>query len=86
MELDDRTRVPVGTRIQLSGNFLRDTGQVAGGEGSKTWRVVACDCSLCLTGRFVAVDEKAWGDPTQQRHFAEVNTVTLGKPSSRNER
>lgn len=30
-----------GTRVRLSGKFLRSTGQMAGGEGRKVWTVLA---------------------------------------------
>lgn len=48
---------PPGTRVQLTGYFLKATGQQRGGEGSKKWKVVACSCPLCSRGDFVAVDE-----------------------------
>jgi len=48
---------PPGTRVQLTGYFLKATGQQRGGEGSKKWKVVTCECGLCARGEFVAVDE-----------------------------
>lgn len=58
-----KTAPPAGTKVRLTGYFLKCTGQVTGGEGSKRWTVLAAgDCGfgdmcLCRTGRFVAVDE-----------------------------
>ena len=49
---------PVGTKVRLTGAFLRSTGQVAGGEGERRWTVMPCDCVLCRDG-FVAIDEPA---------------------------
>jgi hypothetical protein len=50
-----------GTRVRLTGIFLRNTGQMAGGEGSSRWTIVQCDCRLCRGNTsgsaFVAVDE-----------------------------
>jgi hypothetical protein len=46
-----------GVRVQLTGKFLRSTGQVTGGEGHKKWTVQACTCRMCVSGRFVAVDQ-----------------------------
>lgn len=57
-----------GTRVRLTGAFLRSTGQIAGGEGGKRWTVVECSCKLCQGNPgpkcqdkgawcFVAVDE-----------------------------
>ena len=54
-KLDER--VPVGARVKLTGVFLKNTGQRAGGEGAKVWTVIAHACSMCESGRYVAVDE-----------------------------
>jgi len=40
-------RPAVGTVVRLTGVFLRNTGQIAGGEGQARWTVVACDCRAC---------------------------------------
>jgi hypothetical protein len=67
---------PIGARIRLTGAFLRNTGQIAGGEGGRVWRRVACDCGLCQSGRFVAVDEKSiYAEPGEpgKRHIAGGN-------------
>jgi hypothetical protein len=51
-------RFEPGVRVRLTGAFLRNTGQMAGGEGLSRWHVRACDCDPCTDGRMVAVDEK----------------------------
>lgn len=45
-----------GDRVKLTGTFLRNTGQVVGGEGRKVWTVVECGCGLCARTH-VAVDD-----------------------------
>lgn len=50
-------RFAIGDRVRLTGAFLRNTGQIAGGEGQSRWTVTACLCSLCKDGRFVKTDE-----------------------------
>lgn len=40
-----QVRPPVGSKVRLTGYFLKSTGQVKGGEGSKRWTVVA-DCGF----------------------------------------
>ncbi len=64
-----------GQRVRLTGKFLRNTGQIAGGEGQSRWVVVACQCGLCQRD-FVAVDEMLAlypDEPPAQRHFASAN-------------
>src|SRR6266852_2924418 len=56
-----KVRPPVGTRVRLTGYYLKVTGQVTGSEGGKRWTVVS-DCGfgpscLCSFGRHLAVDE-----------------------------
>ncbi len=65
-----------GTRVRLTGDFLRNTGQIAGGEGLSRWTTVLCTCGLCKTGRFVAVDEPSTDDPNRSRH---INAGNLEK-------
>jgi hypothetical protein len=56
---------PAGTKVRLTGYFLKCTGQVKGGEGGKRWTVLApyaCgfgpfNCG-CEDGHLVAVDEE----------------------------
>lgn len=48
---------PPGTRVRLTGYFLKATGQQRGSEGVSKWKVVACPCPLCASGNYVAVDE-----------------------------
>ena len=38
------THAEPGTRVRLTGRFLKSTGQQAGDEGSKVWTVRACKC------------------------------------------
>ncbi len=58
-----------GTKVRLTGMFLRNTGQIAGGEGQNVCTIVACACRLCQPkdnrAAFVAVDEphEAQTDP-----------------------
>jgi len=35
-----KTIPPVGTKVRLTGKFLRNTGQIAGGEGGARWLTV----------------------------------------------
>jgi len=44
--------IVVGSRVRLTGKFLRSTGQIAGGEGLSRWIV------LDIRGSFAVVDEK----------------------------
>jgi hypothetical protein len=73
---------PVGARIRLTGEFLRNTGQIAGGEGGGVWKRVACACDLCQSGRFVAVDEKSvYAEPGEprNRHIAAGNVEDVDR-------
>lgn len=72
--------IRVGDVVKLTGKFLRNTGQMRGGEGSKRWTVVACACGLCVKGDFVAVDEPSPfaaqpgnEDMPPMRHIAKAN-------------
>jgi len=73
--------------VRLTGVFLRDTGQIAGGEGQNVWQVAECSCSLCSEWEgpnampLVAVNERG-GGPRQVawRHIAAVNLEVLGAP------
>lgn len=46
---------PVGTKVRLTGKFLRNTGQTRGGEGTSTWVTVESP-------------EYKPGDPAQHKH------------------
>jgi hypothetical protein len=61
-----------GTRVRLTGKYLRNTGQYTGSEGQSRWIVQACDCSLCKGGAHVATDEPGIYEGTQ-RHIALAN-------------
>lgn len=66
----------VGDCVRLSGKFLRNTGQVTGGEGEKVWTAVLCICPLCARD-FVAVDElDIYGESL--RHINTANLVKFG--------
>jgi hypothetical protein len=63
-----RAKPEPGTRVRLTREFLRNTGQYVGGEGLSRWIIQVCSCGLCKKGGpFVAVDEI---DPLgRARHF-----------------
>lgn len=65
-----------GDKVRLTGRFLRNTGQLKGGEGRKVWTVVECACGLCSRGGFVAVDERNTDGP---RHIATGNLKRVGQ-------
>lgn len=72
---------PVGTKVRLTGKFLRDTGQQRGGEGASVWTVVGG------SGSFVQVNEpyddeyrkQMWGDlPESERpKWRSINKANL---------
>lgn len=65
-----------GTRVRFTGEFLRNSGQIKGGEGQSRWTVVECTCGLCMVGTYVAVNQPSHDDPSQQRH---INFFNLEK-------
>jgi hypothetical protein len=92
-QLDTRrglqARPPPGTVVRLTGYFLKATGQFAGGEGTKRWKVQPCNCGLCRLSAqiFVAVDEPAAQDDAEPadpsprwRHIAGWNLQIVGIP------
>jgi len=72
-----------GDKVKLTGKFLRNTGQMTGGEGLSRWIVQACSCGLCKDGRFVAVNEPA-GDGEGPRHFNAANLYRVGTITTEN--
>lgn len=63
------TRKPApGARVRMTGDFLRSTGQIAGGDGPKRWTVQPCECGLCRAGSFVAVDEPSVTTDEDETH------------------
>ena len=67
-----------GDRVRLTGEFLRDTGQYAGPEGLARWKVMGCDCGMCVHGwshqhQFVAVNEPHQDNSKRWRHIATLN-------------
>ncbi len=68
-----RDKPEPGTTVRLTGEFLRNTGQQAGGEGHSKWIVVECGCGLCGVGKFLAVDEPGIDNPDRPRHINYAN-------------
>lgn len=65
-----RNKPKPGTRVRLTGEFLRSTGQYAGAEGRTLFVVADCGCGLCATGPFVAVNSRsAWWQGGAERHL-----------------
>jgi hypothetical protein len=65
-----KTAPPVGSRVRLTGKFLRSTGQYTGQEGLSRWTVMAHPgCKMCERGQFVAVDEPSSSLPREPRHI-----------------
>ena len=67
-----------GTHVRFTGRYLRNTGQVVGVEGLGRWIVVACECGLCNTGEFVALNERKY-DGEGQRHVNVGNMQIVGQ-------
>jgi hypothetical protein len=65
-----RNQPVAGTKVRLTSAFLRSTGQHTGDEPRKRWVVQACFCGMCITGRFVAVDEPSATEDGAVRHIA----------------
>jgi hypothetical protein len=80
---------PAGTKVRLTGYFLRSTGQVKGGEGSKRWTVLAggdCGFAPCLCGSrdgnirtHVAVDEPLDDETVRAGYYDIKSTRTDGR-------
>lgn len=66
-----------GDRVRGTGEFLRNTGQVVGGEGQSRWTVQACCCGLCESGRFVAVDETSYFEGEAEGALRHINSANL---------
>src|SRR6185369_4562432 len=87
----DASMVP-GTRVRLSGTFLKNTGQRVGGEGQKTWTVlegtpgspdwVIVD-ELADTTWYAAAELEA-DTSLKWRRIARANLVPVGARSVRN--
>ena len=78
----------VGDKVRFTGTFLKATGQISGGEGRKTFRVVepvdAEQASFCALG-FVAVDEASYEDPNRPRCIAIKNLYKVGTLTHQND-
>ena len=73
-----------GMKVQLTGYFLKATGQVAGSEGDSVWTVVECRCGLCRNGGFACTNERLPEElhsegATNHRHIALANLQQVGK-------
>lgn len=83
-----------GTKVRLTGYFLKCTGQMTGSAGQDRWLIVACDCG-CETHKgdfqIVAVNEKldtsvGYEDQTPEwrakamRHINMANLEIVGAP------
>lgn len=55
------TRFNAGDKVRFKGSYLRDTGQVTGGEGHKRFIVNACACQMCKAGEWVATHDPIAG-------------------------
>jgi hypothetical protein len=91
-------RYPVGTRIRLTGKFLRSTGQAVGGEGQSVWIVRECPCSLCKRDFVCSNQERTPAELALNytpdeirdmphlrfRHFALSNVCAVGEITVRN--
>ena len=62
------------SKVRLTPEFLRNTGQYTGEEPQKVWDTVECSCSMCARGQHVAVDES--GIDGGYRHIAKSNLET----------
>ncbi len=82
-----------GDRVQLTGKFLRSTGQIAGSEGQKKWTVKGVH-TIEHGSAFVIVDEPSITDYFTKDEleadpslaFRRINAANLkhvGRPSSR---
>lgn len=48
-----------GDRVRLTGAFLRNTGQIAGGEGRSVWTVqVHPGCKMCASGDMILTNQE----------------------------
>jgi len=85
-----------GTKVRLTGYFLKCTGQQRGSEGLSRWTIVACECSLCKGGDHVATNEPAYLPPgmyddlpveqrPKWRHIALCNLEIVGAPPRAND-
>lgn len=75
LEASEPRPAPIGPGdlVRFTGTVLQQMYSVSGNGMCKApdrrWTVVACECGLCASGRFVAVDElDTYGDG--QRHMA----------------
>jgi hypothetical protein len=55
--MNNAKRIAPGSRVKLSGKFLKSTG-LGRYAGLSFWTVQECTCDLCTSGRFVCTNEK----------------------------
>ena len=83
-----QVRPAPGTRVRLTGYFLKNTGQQAGGEGQSVWQIAPCECRSCDDWEgpncmpLVAVNEVVArsGEEPRWRHIAAYNLEVVGAP------
>lgn len=83
-----------GLTVKLTGNYLISTGQRVGGEGLNRWTILSCSCSLCKTGRFIAVNQSSTTEWTKEelelepgianRHLSKESVSIVGQVDIRN--
>jgi len=88
-----KTKPAPGTKVRLTGVFLKNTGQQAGSEGTSTWLTEACKCVMCQTNcvavnepHSAALDKTGYEDVPDEirlkmrRHFNLANLEIVGAP------
>lgn len=87
-----------GTLCRFSGEYLRNTGQITGGEGPLRFYILSCSCGLCRAGHHVAVNipseyaqsggytpEEITAQPSLiWRHVAKASITIVGQADIRN--
>ncbi len=83
-------KINVGDRVKLTGKFLKNTGQLTGGEGLSTWVVTGFSGSWAITNQelsntsWFTPDELA-SDPTLRfRRIAVSNLYKVGTLTTEN--
>ena len=77
------TKIGAGDKLKFTGRFLKNTGQIVGGEGHTVFTVVEHDCRMCKSGLFVAVDQASTqedenGNSIGPRHILASNLYRVG--------
>jgi len=79
----------VGTRVKLTGKFLKSTGQHASPEGRKVWTIKGFERDWAIVDELADTSyftpEELAADPTlQYRRIATANLCIVGQLDSRN--